>query len=247
NISINFDFRQGALGWRAGFADYSTFTNPDTFEFRAEIRSLPPELQPKGTGFYIQGHNRSDDLFMFLKRKLGPTDGVVAGQKYQVYFTIVFGSNAQSNCIGAGGSPGESVGLKAGGSSIEPLAVLDASSTWRMNVNKGDPLAPGELVASTVGSIANGTPCNPQPPPYVSLTRNHLHRTLATANSDGELWLLLGTDSGFEGLTGMYYQSVNVLLVPMDQWPTAPIILQRSGSQDAVVNHSGTRTARPLA
>src|SRR5262249_58052013 len=93
---------------------------------------------------------------------------------------------------------------------------------------------------------ANGTPCNPQPPPYVSLTRNHLHRTLATANSDGELWLLLGTDSGFEGLTGIYYQSVNVLLVPMDQWPTAPIILQQAGSQDAVVIDSVTQTAGPF-
>jgi hypothetical protein len=84
NVVISFDFRQGALGWQAGFADYSTKTNFDSFEFQSEIRALTTELRPPGTGFYIQGHNREDDLFMFLKRKLGPADGIVAGQRYQL-------------------------------------------------------------------------------------------------------------------------------------------------------------------
>lgn len=247
NVSISFDFRQGALGWQAGFADYSTQTNLDSFEFQSGIRSLPAELQPAGTGFYIQSHNRIDDVFMFLKRKLGPADGVVPGQKYQVYLTIVFGSNAQNGCLGVGGAPGESVGLKAGASPIEPFAVLDASGWWRMNVNKGDPFASGELAASPVSSIANGLPCNLQSRPYVSLRRNHLHQGLAAANSAGELWLLLGTDSGFEGLTQLYYQSVDVLLVPMDQWPTAPDVLQRENSDEGVVLDSVTHTAGPFA
>ena len=247
NVSVSFDFRQGAQGWQAGFADYSTLTNLDSFDFRTEIRSLPPELNRAGTGFYIQGQNRSDDLFMFLKRKLGPTDGLVAGQKYQLYFTIVVASNAQSGCPGAGGSPGDSVGLKAGAAPIDPVPVLDANSTWRMNVNKGAPPGPGELVTTLVSTIANGLPCNLQSTPYVSLTRHHLHQRLVTANSAGELWLLLGTDSGFEGLTGLYYQSIDVLLVPMTQWPSAPIVLQQASSQDGVVIDSVTHIAAPFA
>jgi len=79
-FSISFDFRNGALGWEAGFADYPPATNKeDLYGLRAEIRNLPPELGVNGTGFYIQGINRSDDLFMFMKRRLDSRDGIVAG------------------------------------------------------------------------------------------------------------------------------------------------------------------------
>lgn len=246
NVTLSFDFRRGALGWQAGFADYSTKTNFDSFEFQSEIRSLPAELQPTGTGFYIQGHNREDDLFMFLKRKLGPADGIVAGQKYQLYFTIVVASNAPTGCFGAGGAPGEAVGLKAGASAIEPIPVLDVAGTWRMNVNKGEPQGPGDLVVTRVSSIANGLPCNLQSRPYVTLFRHNLHQSLVTASSAGELWLLLGTDSGFEGLTGLYYQSVDVLLVPMNELPTAPDVLTRADSEEGVVVDAVTHNPGPF-
>ena len=54
-----------------------------------------------------------------------------------------------------------------------------------------------------------------QNPPYVSLERSHEHSHVVTASDDGELWLLVGTDSGFEGLTGMYYQEIHVTLQPV--------------------------------
>ena len=72
---------------------------------RAEMRDLPPELGVSGTGFYFQGSNLSDDLFMFMKRRLGPSDGVVAGQAYWLDYTVVLASGA-SACAGIGGSPG---------------------------------------------------------------------------------------------------------------------------------------------
>jgi hypothetical protein len=113
-VSISFDFRNGALGWQAGFAEYPPTTDKNGFyELLAEVRTLPPELGVNGTGFYIQGNNHSDDLFMFMKRRLNSADGIVAGQTYQISFTLVFASSAQSGCFGIGGSPGDSVGLKA--------------------------------------------------------------------------------------------------------------------------------------
>jgi hypothetical protein len=101
-------------------------------------------------------------------------------------------------------------------------------------------------VTTGVSSIANGLPCNLQSMPYVSLTRNHLHQSLVTASAAGELWLLLGTDSGFEGLTGLYYQSVEVLLVPMDHWPTVPEVLQRASTEEGVVVDSVHHLAGPF-
>src|SRR6267378_966403 len=153
-VSISFDFRNGALGWQAGFADYPPAGDKDGFyELKAGIRSLPAELGVSGTGFYIQGANHSDDLFMFMKRRLDPADGIVAGQTYQITFTLVFASNAPSGCVGAG----DAVYLKAGASAAEPLALLERRSFYpnlRMNVDKSNQSQSG-IAASVTGNIAN--------------------------------------------------------------------------------------------
>jgi hypothetical protein len=44
-VSISFDFRNGALGWQAGFAEYPPTADKNGFyELLAEVRTLPPEL-----------------------------------------------------------------------------------------------------------------------------------------------------------------------------------------------------------
>ena len=80
-LSLSFDFRNGSQGWQGGFGDYST-SDESRLALRAEMRNLPPEPGVSGTGFYFQGTNHSDDLFMFMKRRLGPSDGIVAVQAY---------------------------------------------------------------------------------------------------------------------------------------------------------------------
>lgn len=213
SVRLDFDFRDGAQGWEAGFAEYS----PDMGEMmlEAEIRPLPPELGINGAGYYVQGVNHSDDLFMFLKRRLGADDGVAPGQEYRVMFTIVFASDAPSDAVGIGGSPGESVYLKAGASMVEPEMYLDSTDNYyHMNVDKGEGNEPSGEAASKVGDIANGFSAE-EGSRYVSLQRQHEHQYTVNASPDGELWLLVGTDSGFEGLTGIYYQSIVVTLVPL--------------------------------
>jgi hypothetical protein len=217
SVRLEFDFRDGAQGWEAGFAEYSP--EMDGMMIDAEIKPLPSELGINGTGYYLQGMNRSDDLFMFLKRRLGNDDGVVPGQEYRIMFTIVFASNAPSDAVGIGGSPGESVYLKAGASTVEPAVYLDsADNHYLMNVDKGLGNSSDGTAASVVGNIANGLSAeevNMENPPYVSLERQHEHQYIVTASPDGELWLLVGTHSGFEGLTSIYYQSIAVTLIPL--------------------------------
>ena len=218
-VSLSFDFRNGALGWKAGFSDYPPATNTSGFyELRAGMSNLPPEISMSDRGYAIQGNNHSDDLFMFIKRRLGIAEGIVPGQAYEVSFDIVFASNAGKGCVGAGGAPGEGVTLKVGAASFEPRALIDRSDPHRfrrMNVDKGDQSKGGED-ASAAGNIANGKPCV-SPQPYVSIRRIRRHPTPVVANSNGEVWLLIGTDSGFEGSTRIYFQRINVTLVPVDQ------------------------------
>ena len=251
-VSVSFDFRNGALGWQAGFARYPPDTDRDGFyQLLAEMRSLPPELGVNGTGFYIQGNNHSDALVMFMKRRLSADDGIVAGQSYQVNFTIVFASSAPTGCFGAGGSPGDSVNLRAGASPAEPLALLGIFRPFRdleMNVDIGGGGGPNKdgLAASFAGTIANGLPCDLGPHPWVSIQRSHQHTTLVNANSRGELWLLVATDSGFEGLTALYYQRIDVTLTPVSP-PPAPVLLTDQNTGRAAALDSVTLMREPFS
>ena len=217
SVRLEFNFCDSAQGWEAGFAEYAP--EMEDMMLEAGIRPLPSKLGIEGTGYYLQGMNRADDLFMFLKRRLGTDDGMVPGQEYRIKFTIIFASNAPSGAAGIGGSPGESVFLKAGASTVEPEVYLDSDiGYYLMNVDKGSGNGDSGNAASVIGHIANGLPVDGidmENPPYVSLKRQHEHEYTATASPDGELWLLVGTDSGFEGLTGIYYQSIAVTLNPV--------------------------------
>jgi hypothetical protein len=212
-VTFATDFRQGAQGWSSGFADWPG-TDPAFYELDSGIRTLPAEIGA-GTGFMIQGNNHSDDLFMFIKRRLTTADGILPNQSYRVQFTIRFGSTAPTGAAGVGGSPGESVTLKAGAGATEPDVVLIGGQV-RMNVDKGDQNIGGRY-ASVFGDIANGrTPDPAHAEPYVTVTRTGTRSFAARSDAAGNLWLLVGTDSGFESLTRLYYQSIAVSLRPLD-------------------------------
>jgi hypothetical protein len=212
---VSYDFRNGAQGWEAGFADYPP-RDEAIYELQSGVRDLPREVEPAGTGYFLAGHNRSDDLFMFLKHKLGPAEGVQPDTSYRLKFRVVFASNVASGCAGIGGAPGESVTLKAGGSAEEPRAVEQPDGMLRMNVDKGEQ-ATGGPAGSVVGNIANGLQCDDaqrKGQPYVSLTKDHTSVFPIQSSAGGDLWLLVGTDSGFEGATALYYQQIEVELLP---------------------------------
>jgi hypothetical protein len=249
SVSVSYDFRNGAQGWQADFADYP-IPQSDFFELKADIRPLPAELGINGTGFYIQGNNHSADLFMFLKKRLTAADGVVAGQTYQVTFKLVFASNVPSGCIGVGGAPGESVYMKAGASPAEPLVITPPSPDSRfpgfsrVTVDKSNQSQSG-MAASVATTVANGRPCELFSRMYVSLERTHQHTHLVNANSDGSIWLLVGTDSGFEATTALYYQRIEVTLVPINPAPT-PVLLTRGDTLRAAALDSVSLMREPF-
>lgn len=210
-MTVTSDFLLGTHGWEAGFADYSLLN--EHMELEAGLAAVPPELGT-GTAFYIAGHNRSDDLFMFLTKKLSALDGITPNQRYELSYRIVFASQAGTGCAGIGGAPGEAVALKAGGSGFEPKVVLDEHNHYRMNIDKGDQSVGGEH-ASVAGTIANGTDNCSGDAPFVWIGRTHKHTHTVTSSPRGELWLIVGSDSGFEGKTRLYYRHIDVTATPV--------------------------------
>ena len=209
SLDIAFDFNTGTNGWEAGFADYSPLMTD--MDLQSGIQPVPAEAGT-GNGFMLHGKNRSDDLFMFLKRQLTVADGVEPNREYIADFKINMISDAPSGCGGAGGAPGESVYLKAGTTAAEPRVQL-VDDHYRMTVDIGSQ-SQGGKAASVVGNIANGLPCLSFPR-YAPIVRSHRHTENVRANGDGTLWLLVGTDSGFEGTTTLFYQEIAVSLIPL--------------------------------
>jgi len=131
-----------------------------------------------------------------------------------VTFDVEIATNVPSGCFGVGGAPGEGVTVKAGVSLVEPDAVLDSAGYLRMNVDKGQQTNGGEA-AIVLGDLANSRECDGN---FVWETKrlNGDGQSLQiTTDGTGSVWLFVGTDSGFESLSAVYYTRFQVSFEPL--------------------------------
>jgi hypothetical protein len=203
---LSFDFQSDANGWVGDFADYPNGPNVETmYELQFSHAMLPTPLSTSDGALKQSGINRSGDLFMFAKKKV---TGLEPNKIYSVSVEVEIASNAASGLVGVGGAPGESVYIKAGASTIEPTKVLNnADNYYRLNIDKGNQRTEGATI-KLLGDFSNGT-----------ASSDYKLKQLATpspikiqSSSNGELWLLVGTDSGFEARTTIYYNSIKATL-----------------------------------
>jgi hypothetical protein len=203
----SFDFETGSQGWNAGFADYPNDGDPALYELESSWEPLPSGLD--GNALFIQGNNRSDDLFMYWKARI---EGLEPDTTYSVEMVVELASNVPSGLVGIGGSPGESVWIKTGASTIEPMAEPDDQGWLRMNIDIGSQSEGGDD-AVVVGTIANPNlePETADGSRYALLTLDGSGLDLTGRTDDsGTLWVFVGSDSGFEGQTALYYASIDV-------------------------------------
>lgn len=198
---VNSDFKADTDGWVAEITDYAT-AQADIIEFQSGYKALPAPLDSSKKAFMISSHNRSDDVFMFLKKKV---TGLRPNQTYKITFDIELASKYATNSAGIGGSPGSSVYLKAGASAIEPKSAKQGDE-YRLNIDKGNQ-AEGSAAVPVLGHIGAGDDVET----YKLIQRKTEQPILAKTNDGGELWLLVGTDSGFEGLTTLYYTRIKAV------------------------------------
>ena len=208
-FSTSFDFSDSDEGWKADFTDLPS-NNDDSsfFELKVSHTNLPLNLGQR-KGIMLSGNNHSDDLFMFIKKKIA---GLIPNTTYTLVFEVELASNAPYGAVGAGGSPGESVFLKAGASEVEPVKTIQ-NENYVLNIDKGNQSTSG-TDAIVLGNIATSTATSE----YMLISRNSTAYGASSndpfkvqSNSAGEIWLIVGTDSGFEGITTVYYTKVNVL------------------------------------
>ncbi|MCO7224894.1 hypothetical protein [Pleionea sp. CnH1-48] len=208
NGKLVVDFRQSHHGWHSGFADYPQQNNSD-FNLIARHDILPEPLD-ENKAQMLSGNNLSSSLFMFLTRKV---TGLDANSRYDLLFTVTLASNAPQNCVGAGGAPGEDVYIVAGASTQQPKAELvneNGTTMYRMNIDHGQQ-SMGGSDAIVLGNFANSKDCSQQNFDYElkGLSSTNIQFT-ADTDANGNLWLLLASDSGFVGTTALYFVEATI-------------------------------------
>lgn len=186
-------------GWKGAYADYTAETEPTDVVW--EPRALPAPLS--GNAYYTGGTNRSDDLFIYSKKKFS---GYLPSKSYKLAFEIEIATNQSSGCVGVGGSPGESVYVIAGAAPTEPKTVLNGGGEYTVNLDRGNQATPGPA-SQVLGNVANAVPdCGPQV--YQAKIVKSTAPLAVQSDANGDIWVFFGIDSGFEAKSTVFYKSV---------------------------------------
>ena len=210
-ITFSYNFNTSNEGWKGGFADLPVDYNKDIYALQYARALLPIDSNNvTNYGLELKGANRSDDLFMFLTKKM---DKLTPNTTYKVKLDFAMYTKESDGMSGIGGSPSESVYVKAAVLNKEPKAVQrkDGGGLYfRMNIDKGSQSQAGADV-KILGNIAKP---DTEKEGFQRVTMSY-NATVKT-NAQGELFLLIGTDSGYEGLTTLYFDDIRVQAVQLN-------------------------------
>ncbi len=168
------------------------------------IKPLPPEVSAE-TGFLLQGNNHSDDLDMSLVKKIGPAEGVKPSTRYTIAIEETFASNAQAGGFGVGGA--ETLQVWMGATTKDPNEKRIALG----HVHFAEGIKDGDFFTNE--TTANGLPFQLGSKPFKLVTVEH--SIVRESAPDGTLWLMVGTHSGYESFSALYYTKVRAKLTPL--------------------------------
>lgn len=217
SLPLEYTFSKDAEGWVGDFADYPV-DQEGPFELSWGWENLPtpmPISEEKGSpvltkGLFLSGNNHSDDLFMFVKTQIR---GLKPSTEYALTFSVVIESNLPPGMAGIGGAPGESVYFKIGASAEEPVKK-ESGGQYALSVDKGSQSEEGKCVR-VVGNLANEA-VDPRNPQYRPKQLSNEMPLLARTDKKGRLWIFVGTDSGFEGVTKYYIAQITLFAQPLE-------------------------------
>jgi hypothetical protein len=201
-FEYNFTFANGTESWQSFFSDYPV-SEEDFYKLVFIDTLLPAPLDQTVKSLKISGNNHSDDLFSAIYRKFSNLE---PNKTYLVTFNIEFASDAIIGGVGAGGDP--NLALGAGCINYLPAKTIDNLNYYRNNFPSLIQSGQSNEVFKILGGI--GVSEN-YPTPFKLINRNNIGNPVTIkANSNGDIWLIIATDSGYEGTTTLYYKSINV-------------------------------------
>lgn len=216
-LAFQFDFANEDHGFSGDFTDLPADYEEDLYQLKFEHAPRPASLDSDGKALMLSGRNASDDLFMYLKKGLDAKDGIEPDTTYEIEFRVELATNAPAGAVGIGGPPGEAVWVKVGAAPVEPVPVEkeEGGRPYLLpSVDKGRQNDDGEH-ALRVGDVAKETCELLEPDAYEKKVLGNEGQPLRMRSDEqGNLWIFVGTDSGFEGETTLYYTQIDVTLIP---------------------------------
>lgn len=203
--TITIDFNKGIDGWTAGVADYHDGTEPT--ETGAGWSKLPVPFT--GMGYYMRSHNNSDDVFTYAKRQFS---GFVPNAKYNLTIEMSYVTSASNGCMGVGGARGEAVFMVGAAIDFEPKLVKASDGRYVLNFDHGDQGNSGKQGKVLGRQGIDGLECDGTA--YGKATRKSDEVIPVQADMDGKFWIVLGTDSAFEGTNDLYLTGAVVNVKP---------------------------------
>ncbi|UCG28767.1 MAG: hypothetical protein JSV24_05255 [Bacteroidales bacterium] len=201
-VIFDFNFVTGTQNWESFFSDYPV-GEEEFYELTFEYSCLPEPLDQNTKALKISGNNHSDDLFSALYRKF---DNLKPNHTYSITFDLELASNAPTNAAGVGGSP--DLALGGGGINYPPENSLDDINHYRPNFESQLQSGLSNQIFKVLGTIGVSDEI---PTPFMLINRNNLSDPInISTNSDGEIWLMIATDSGFESTTTLFYKSIRI-------------------------------------
>jgi hypothetical protein len=193
-------------GWSAVFAEYPDGANV-FYELASGIQNLPQPLDQAKKAFILSGNNHSDALQMWLVKQLS---GLSPESKYSIETEVELASKYPDESIGIGGSPGNSVHL------VSKFATqgytLEKGKSESDNVKlvlKKVEAVPESVLEFELGDVS----ITSDQYVYQLITRKKSSEThVAVTDKDGKLWAVVGTWSGFEGISTLYYTRIKITL-----------------------------------
>lgn len=221
---LTFDFNQNDGGFTPIFSDYPNEQGVEEFyELRSGHEEVP--IAEAGKGLFLSGNNHSDDLFMGYYKDLS---GLVPETEYQFTVRFQLATNVENDMIGIGGAPGESVFVKCGVASKEPENSLDSLNHFCLNIDKGSQSTSGSDMI-VVGNLAKEEINRPGEYEFNEIETKVIART----DEAGTAYLVIGTDSGFEGATSYYLDDISV------SWAdTATVSITRGDAVKMLFDHA---------
>jgi hypothetical protein len=194
-----YDFNESFHGWEFGFSGLPA--DKDSIYTECKHTPQPTDLTAEKNSIMIASSNPGSTVFMFLKKKL---INLEPNAEYTVTFEIELASNLKAGTSSDGLLQSESVYLKAGATGTEPMSVVDGNE-YRMNIDKGNQNESGSdmIVISGIAAASNAE--------YTIIRRSNSFSTsplVVRTNELGEIWLIIGIDSSYKGITTIYYTKI---------------------------------------
>lgn len=203
--TYSFDFEKDEEGFEAVFSDYhDDGNNYETYEMKSDYTTIPvADISSKG--LYIASMNRSDDMFMGYIKEI---TGLPKDQSYAFDISFKLATNVEAGGFGIGGSPGAAVFIKAGIASEKPEIQKDDNGVYHFtNLDTGSQKSGGKDLLQ-LGNIEKPEENWVEGFMFKSFTTS----AMATTNSNGSVFLIIGSDSGYEGFTEYYIDDVSVVI-----------------------------------